>query len=101
MIENEPIAYIALLALMALPFLFALIGYWAAVARGRGAAGALLGFCLGPIGILVALFLPSNPVRPQRPARRSRGSRRMKVKRIHVPPIASSKVDEYIERRRL
>jgi hypothetical protein len=39
------------------------IGGICAERRGRGGSGFVLGFMLGPLGIILALFLPENPKR--------------------------------------
>lgn len=48
---------------LAVAFLFAVIGAACGASRGRTGAGAVLGLFLGPLGWLLALFLPAPPRR--------------------------------------
>lgn len=45
---------------------FGAMGALAGASRNRAAAGAFLGVCLGPVGILLALFLPGAAPRAYR-----------------------------------
>jgi hypothetical protein len=53
------------------------LGYACGAGRGRGGAGFMLGIFLGPLGWLLALFLPAAPgrmiYRARRLARHERG----------------------------
>jgi uncharacterized membrane protein YeaQ/YmgE (transglycosylase-associated protein family) len=66
-----------LLAWLILCFVCGAIGGMCAENRGRGPAGFLLGFLLGPLGIVLALFLPEDRKaieagKPGRPVKRVR-----------------------------
>lgn len=50
------------------------LGYLAGKSRNRGLAGALCGFLLGPLGIVLALFLPAGPQVEPRSRTRTRTS---------------------------
>jgi hypothetical protein len=39
-------------------FLFAIIGWFVGATRGHGCIGFLLGLVLGPLGLIITLFLP-------------------------------------------
>ena len=40
---------------------FGCIGAWAAGTKGNGSAGLVLGFLLGPLGLLIAMLIPAKP----------------------------------------
>ena len=50
------------------------LGFLAGKSRNRGTAGALCGFLLGPLGIVLALFLPAGPQVEPRGRTRTRTS---------------------------
>ena len=61
-------AIAGLLFCLVVALLFGVIGRACAAGRNRGGAGFWLGFMLGPLGCVIALFLPATP------SRRYRGS---------------------------
>ncbi len=42
-------------------FVMSLLGLWIGASRGRAGAGFLCGFLLGPLGVILTLFLPEVP----------------------------------------
>lgn len=64
--------------------LFSILGWMIGDSRGRPGAGFLCGFLLGPLGCVIALFLPketaAGPARRRRPGQPTARERRMPVK---------------------
>jgi len=54
-----------LFAVVAIFAVFGRVGQWVGSTRGRPDAGAVLGYCLGPLGWLLAMFLPAPFVPPK------------------------------------
>lgn len=81
MSESEGV-YIGILFVSAV--LCAWIGYRVGATRGQGELGGILGFVFGPLGILIAVFLPPVSKLPVR---------KKAVKDCRLPPVNPAQWD--------